>query len=434
MIERYTREEIGKLWTDEAKFSGWLAVEIAACEAFSELGKVPKDAGMRIKKNARVDAERIKELEFGPEGTGHDLIAFLKCLAESVGDDARYIHMGLTSYDIEDTALAVRMRDSADIILEGMKALKDVLILKAREYKHTLMVGRTHGIHAEPTTLGLKFALWIKEIERDIERIEAAKETISFGKLSGAVGNFAHVPPMVEEYVCKKLGLKPAPVSTQVLQRDRHAEYLTSLAITASSLDKFATEIRNLQRTEIAEVSEPFGKKQKGSSAMPHKRNPIICERISGLARVLRANAVCSLNNIALWHERDITNSSAERIIIPDTIILTDYIVTKFCEVIKGLDVYPERMQENLKKTGGLIFSQRVLLALIDKGLSRDGAYDLVQKAAKEVWGGKRDFKKALLEAKEVSSLLMSREIEDCFRLEYYLKNVDAIFKRAGIT
>ena len=434
MIERYTPEKIGKIWAEQAKFSGWLDVEIAACEALSETGVVPRDAVERIKKNAKVDVERIKELELGPGGTGHDLIAFLKCLAESLGDDARYVHLGLTSYDVEDTALAIRMRDSAAIILADLEALKDALIKQARKHKHTVMVGRTHGVHAEPTTLGLKFALWVKELERDIERVEKAKETISVGKLSGAVGNFAHTDPGIEEYVCKRLDLKPAPVSTQILQRDRHAEYLTSLAITAGSLDKFATEIRNLQRTEIGEVAEPFKKGQKGSSAMPHKRNPIVCERISGLARVIRANAAASLDNIALWHERDLTNSSAERILIPDTIITTDYIIIKCREVIKDLDVFPERMKENLARTGGLIFSQRILLALVEKGLSRDKAYNLVQAAAKEAWDGKTDFTEALLKSKEITSLFNSREIEEFFDTAYYLRNVDTIFKRAGIS
>lgn len=427
MIERYTLPRMGKIWEDQNRFQKMLDVEIKACEAFAKRGLIPKSALSEIKKRARFDIERIKEIE---KDTKHDVIAFIMNVSENVGDAAKYVHMGLTSNDVLDTSLSLLMRQTADLLLEDLRRLNIALAKKAKKYKNTVCVGRTHGVHAEPTTFGLKFALFYAETERNIERLKQAKEVISYGKLSGAVGTFANVDPAVEEYVCRKLGLKPAPISTQVLQRDRHAQFLTTLAITGSSLEKFATEIRNLQRTEILEAEEYFSAEQKGSSAMPHKRNPITCERVAGLARVLRANAHAAMENISLWHERDITHSSVERIIIPDSCILLDYMIDTFVDVVSHLLVYPERMIENLNKTKGLIFSQKVLLALIDKGLSRREAYDLVQRCAMRVWKENVDFKVILMEDNDIARFLTHEEIESCFDLNYYTKNVDKIYKR----
>lgn len=427
MIERYTRPRMGRIWSEEYKFQKWLEIEILACEARAQLGEIPPEAVERIKRKAKFQLERIQELE---RITHHDVVAFLTAVGDSLGEDARYLHLGMTSYDVLDTALSLRLKEAADLIIQGLKKLQEVLREKAQLYKNTVIIGRTHGIHAEPTTFGLKLALWYEECRRNQDRIQRIKELISYGKISGAVGTFATVPPSVEEYVCQKLGLLPAPISSQIISRDRHAEYLTSLAIVAGSLEKFATEIRNLQRTEILEMEEPFARGQKGSSAMPHKRNPIVCEQICGLARLVRAYAMAALENISLWHERDLTHSSVERVILPDSTILVDYILHRFMEVVRGLMVYPENMRFNLEKTGGLIFSQRVLLALMEKGLPRDQAYQLVQRNALAAWENKCDFRDLLRQDTEVGQYLNPQELEACFDLDYYLKYVEFIFSR----
>ncbi|KPK39836.1 MAG: adenylosuccinate lyase [Omnitrophica WOR_2 bacterium SM23_29] len=427
MIGRYTLPKMGKIWEDQNRFQKMLDVEIKACEAFAKKGLIPKTALSEIKRRARFDVERIKEIE---KDTKHDVVAFILNVSENVGPAAKYIHMGLTSNDVLDTALSLLMRQAANVIMEDLRRLALALAKKARRYKNTVCVGRTHGVHAEPTTFGLKFALFYAETQRNTKRLEAARDVISYGKLSGAVGTFANVDPSIEEYVCRKLGLNPAPISTQILQRDRHAQFLTTLAIVGSSLEKFATEIRSLQRTEILEAEEYFSKEQKGSSAMPHKRNPVTCERIAGLARVLRANAHAAMENISLWHERDISHSSVERIIVPDSCILLDYAINTFVDIVSHLLVYPERMIENLNMTKGLIFSQRILLSLIDKGLTRSEAYDLVQRCAMRVWRENIDFRAILMEDNEVARFLTHEDIESCFDLNYYTKNVDRIYKR----
>ena len=430
MIDRYTLPEMGKLWSEEEKFRTWLEIEILACEARSELGEIPPEALKKIKENARIDVRRIEEIE---KEVRHDLIAFLNVVGEGIGDEARFVHLGLTSYDIEDTALAVRMVKAVDLIIGAFKKLEDALKEKAVEHKNTIMMGRTHGMHAQPVTFGLKMALMYAETNRNHERLTQMRKFISCGKLSGAVGTYAQCPPSVEKYVCEKLNLEPAKVSTQILQRDRHAHYLSTLAIAASSLDKFAMEIRNLQRTEISEVQEPFRRGQKGSSAMPHKRNPIICERVCGLSRVIRSNAQAGFENVALWHERDLTNSSVERVIIPDSSILIFYILTKFTEVIKGLSVYPERMQKNMELSKGLFFSQQILTSLINKGLSRDSAYDIVQRCAMRTHNEDIDFKGALMDDSEVKQYLNEKELENSFNLDSLLKSVDEIYKRLNL-
>ncbi|NLW06760.1 MAG: adenylosuccinate lyase [Clostridia bacterium] len=430
MIERYTLPAMGRIWEEEYKYRTWLAIEIYTCEAMTKLGQVPEAALAEIKARADFDIQRIKEIE---AVTNHDVIAFLTSVAEKVGDASKYIHMGLTSSDILDTALAVQMRDAAGLLLQRLQQLRAELVKKAREHKYTLMMGRTHGVHAEPTTFGLKIALWVMEIDRNIIRLEQAREMISVGKISGAVGTFANIDPRVEEYVCQRLGLKPALISTQVLQRDRHAHYLTTLAIIGASLDKMATEIRNLQRTDILEVEEPFKKGQKGSSAMPHKRNPIMSERVAGLARVLRGNALAALENVALWHERDITHSSVERVIIPDSTILLDYMLAKFTDIIAGLNVYPENMRRNLETTHGLIFSQRVLLALVNKGVLRETAYAWVQRNALQAWREHMPLQELLLADPDIKEYLKREEIEDLFDYNYHLRQVDYIFRRAGL-
>src|SRR3989304_780715 len=424
MIERYTLPEMGKLWSEEAKFSKWLEIELLACEAYVKLGQVPRKAYLKIKRKAKFDIERILELE---RRTQHDLVAFLSNLAENIGEEAKYLHYGMTSHDVEDTALSLRMREAGKIISDDLNNLSSVLKKKAQSYKHTPIMGRTHGVHAEPTSFGLKLALWYEEIHRNQERLQHAIQSISVGRIAGSVGNFAHISPKVEEFVCKKLGLKPDKVSTQILQRDRHAQYLTTLAIIAGTLEKIALEIRNLQRTEILEVEEPFAEGQKGSSSMPHKRNPIICERICGLARVLRSNSIAALENIPLWHERDISHSSAERIIIPDSFILLDYMLEKSIFVIEGLNVIESNMKRNLMKYGGIIFSQRVLLELIKKGMKREDAYALVQKAALKAWNDEGDFKENLLEEKKILSLLTRDELEELFDVKYHLRYIDKI-------
>jgi adenylosuccinate lyase len=430
VIDRYTLPEMKKLWSEEEKFGTWLEIEILACEARSKLGEVPPQALKKIREKARIDVKKIQEAE---EKVKHDLIAFLNVIGEEIGEEAKFVHLGLTSYDIEDTALAVRMCKAIDLIKEALEKLENALRKKAEEFKNTVMMGRTHGMHAEPITFGLKMALMYAEVQRDLERLLQLRKFISCGKLSGAVGTYSHCPPFVEKYVCEKLGLEPAKVSTQILQRDRHAHYLASLAIIASSLDKFAREIRNLQRTEVAEVEEPFYKGQKGSSAMPHKRNPIVCERVCGLARVVRSNAQAGFENVALWHERDLTNSSAERVIIPDSSTLVFYMLAKFTEVIEGLTVHPERMLKNMELSQGLFFSQRILTSLISKGLSRDSAYNIVQRCAMRAHSKGIHFKDALIEDKEIRKYLSEKELEDSFNLDYLSCNVDEIYKRLGI-
>lgn len=427
MIPRYTRPEMGRLWEPENRFQKWLDVEIAACEAWAELGEIPKKAVTVIKKKARFDVNRIDEIEATVK---HDVIAFLTSVAENVGPESRFIHRGLTSSDIVDTALSLLMKEASDIIIKDIKELMDVMKRQAYKYKDTPVIGRSHGVHAEPITFGLKFALWYEDMKRNMNRMKRAKEVISVGKLSGAVGTFSNIPPEIEEKVCKKLGLRPEPVATQVVQRDRHAEYLTTLALIAASIEKIAVEVRHLQRTEVLEVEEPFAKGQKGSSAMPHKRNPVGCENLSGLARLVRANAMAAFENIPLWHERDISHSSVERVIIPDSSILCDYMLTRLKEILDGLHVYPDRMKNNMAKSFGLYNSQRVLLALTDKSLSREDAYIIVQRNAMRSWGEGVEFKKLLLKDKDIKQYLTAKEIEEIFDLEYYLKNVDYIFKR----
>jgi len=429
MIDRYSLEKMKSIWSEENKFRKWLEVELAACDAWKSLGKIPDAALKKIKKAAKFSVRRINEIE---KTTDHDVIAFLTNVAEHVGPDSRFIHMGMTSSDVVDTALSLLMRESAQLIIADIEGLVNALRSKAREYKFTPMIGRSHGIHAEPTTFGLKMALYMMEMKRNLDRMNRAKDVISVGKFSGAVGTYSNIDPKVEEVACKKLGLKRAEVSTQVIQRDRHAEYLSSIAITAATLEKIATEIRSLQRTEIQEVEEPFKKGQKGSSAMPHKRNPITCERITGLARVLRANAMVALENIALWHERDISHSSTERIIIPDSSILIDYMLQTLTRIIDNLVVYPENMKKNIDKTQGLIFSQRILLMLIGKGLTREEAYNIVQTNAMKA-RGRRPLKDEVLADATAAKHLSAKEIESAFDINYYLRNVGDIFKRIGL-
>ncbi|MBI4686611.1 MAG: adenylosuccinate lyase [Nitrospirae bacterium] len=427
MIPRYTRPEMGKLWEPHSRFQKWLDVEIAACEAWTALGKIPKKSLETIKKKARFDVKRIDEIE---KTVKHDVIAFLTSVAESVGPDSRYIHKGLTSSDVVDTALALLMRDSADIIIADIKELMKVLKEQAFKYKNTPCIGRSHGIHAEPMTFGLKFVLWYEDAKRNLERLKRAREIISIGKFSGAVGTFSNIPTKLEEHVCKRLGLKPEPIATQVVQRDRHAEFLNSLALTAACIEKIALEIRHLQRTEVLEAEEPFEAGQKGSSAMPHKRNPVGCENLCGLARVVRSNAMAGMENIALWHERDISHSSVERVIIPDSAILVDYMLQRLAKILKGLHIYPERMKENINRSYGLYNSQRVMLALTEKDLSREDAYQIVQKNAMQSWRERKDFKGLLKKDKDIKKYLPINEIEKIFDLAYYLRNVDYIFKR----
>lgn len=427
MIERYTRPEMGRIWTLENKYSRWLDVEIAVCEAWAELGEIPGEALKIIKKKARFDVERIEEIE---KTVKHDVIAFLTSVAENVGPESRYIHKGLTSSDVVDTAQSLLMREASNIIIEDIKTLREVLKEQAFRHKETPCIGRSHGVHAEPMTFGLKFALWWEEMGRNMERMKRAREVISVGKISGAVGTFSNIPVEIEEKVCKTLGLKPEPVATQVVQRDRHAEYLLTLAIIAATIEKIAIEIRHLQRTEVLEAEEPFEAGQKGSSAMPHKRNPIGCENLSGLARVVRANALASIENIALWHERDISHSSVERIIIPDSSILVDYMLNRLTGILKNLQVYPDRMKENMQKSFGLFNSQRVMLALTEKGLTREEAYLLVQKNAMKSWEERKDFKSLLLKDRDIKKHLSSSEIEALFDTRNYFNNIDYIFRR----
>lgn len=430
MIDRYTLPEMGRIWTVENRLSTMLEVEILACEAMAELGMIPREAAQNIRAKAAFDVKRIEEIE---EITKHDVIAFLTNVAEYVGEDAKYIHMGMTSSDILDTALSVQMKQAGELILQKMKALGEVLKEKAARYKDAIMMGRTHGVHAEPVTFGLKMALWYTENQRNMERLEQAIKMVSVGKISGAVGTFANIPPQIEEYVCEKLGLEPALVSTQIIQRDRHAHYMAILAVIASSLDKFATELRHLQRTEVLEVEEPFAKGQKGSSAMPHKKNPVLGERISGLARVIRGNALAAYENVALWHERDISHSSVERVILPDSTILVHYMLDKMTGIIKNLKVNTDNMRQNIEKTLGLIFSQRIMLALVEKGIARDTAYQMTQRNAMRAWDEKKDFKTLVLEDGDIMTHLTPEEIESLFDYTYHTRHVDYILKRAGI-
>lgn len=430
MIERYSRPEIANIWTLENKFRIWLDIEIAACEAMTEKGIIPQEDLKIIKEKADFNVERILEIE---AEVHHDVIAFLTCVGEYVGPSSRYIHYGLTSSDIGDTALCMQLRQSGEIILKEIDNLTEKLKAQAVKYKNTPCMGRSHGVHAEPTTFGLKMALYYQEFLRDKERMKKAIENISFGKLSGAVGTFSNIDPEIETMVCAKLGLKPAPVSTQVIQRDRHAEFMAAVAITAGSLDKLATEIRHLQRTEVREVEEPFRAGQKGSSAMPHKRNPILCERVSGLSRVIKSNLVTALDNMTLWHERDISHSSAERVILPDSTITLDYLLHNMAFIIENLHIYPERMLKNLKSSGELFNSQSLLLKLVEKGLSREEAYKAVQDIAMKVWAESGNLKEAALKDKTISGKLAKKEIEELFDLDRYYKNIDYVFERAGL-
>jgi len=427
LISRYSRAEMTKIWSDEAKYRNWLRVEIAACEAWAKLGRVPPDALENIKERAKFDLERINELE---KVVKHDVVAFLTAVSEHVGKDSRYIHLGLTSSDVLDTAFALQLREAATTIIEDIKDVIGVLKEIAFRHKLTPMVGRTHGIHAEPTTLGLVCALWYDEMNRNLERMERAKEIISVGKISGAVGTFANVPPFVEEHVCRLLGLKPAKISTQIVQRDVHAEYFLTLSIIASTIEKIAVQIRHFQRTEVLELEEPFTEGQKGSSAMPHKRNPILSENLCGLSRLVRSYALSALENIPLWHERDISHSSVERVIGPDATILIDFMLNRLKHLLESLHIYPENMEKNLGLTRGLIFSEKVLLELVGKGLTREKAYELVQRNAMKSWKEKENLKNLLLNDEEIRNLLSLEEIEVCFGIAHDLKNVDYIFER----
>jgi adenylosuccinate lyase len=419
-----------RVWSDENKFDKWLKVEIAVCEAWAELGVIPREAVPKIKR-ARLNLKRMEEIL---KETHHDITAFLGSVAESVGDESRFIHLGLTSSDVIDTALSLQLIESAELLSQDIKELISVLAQKAIKYKYITMIGRTHGVHAEPITFGFKLALWVEEMRRNLQRLSEAKKTIAVGKISGAVGTYATLSPEVEEKACARLGLAPAPVSSQILQRDRHAQFVTTLAIIASSLEKFATEIRGLQRTETREVEEPFAPTQTGSSAMPHKRNPELCERICGLARLVRGYALTSMENIALWHERDISHSSTERIILPDSCLVVDYILPLFTSIMQGLQVYPQRMKRNIALTKGLIFSQRVMLTLINKGLSRQKAYELVQRNAMKAWKRNRSFLNLLKADPEVTAVLSPSELEQNFDEQYYLRYIDDVFKRLGLT
>jgi len=430
VIQRYTLPEIGNIWAQENKYRKWLEVELAVCEVLASKGEIPQNAWKEIREKADFDSKRIDEIEVTVK---HDVIAFLTSVAEYVGPSSRYIHMGMTSSDMLDTATSLQLKESGAIILDDLAELRKVLKKRAVEHKHTVCMGRSHGIHAEPTTFGLKMALWYDETRRNIERMESAIEQIAVGKISGAVGTFAYLDPDVEEAVCKKLGLKPAPVSTQVIQRDRHAHFMTTLAVIAATLEKISIEIRHLQRTEVLEAEEYFSKGQKGSSSMPHKRNPITCERITGLARLVRSNAMAALENVALWHERDISHSSVERVILPDSTILLHYMLRKAIRLIDQLIVYPEKMKEHVDLTGGLIFSQSLLLALTKKGMTREEAYTLVQNQAMQCWKSGNDFKQVVLNDPVIGKTLSKDEIEKCFDLKNQLRNVDRIFRRIDL-
>jgi adenylosuccinate lyase len=427
MIPRYTSPEMGAVWSDQRRYDTWLEVELAAADAMADAGLIPRVAASDLRAKAAFDIARIEEIE---QTTQHDVIAFTTAVAEHVGPSARWLHFGLTSSDVLDTALAIQMRDASALIVRDIGALMEVVRERAEEHRRTPMIGRTHGVHAEPMTFGLKLALWYAELQRDLDRVLRARQVISVGKISGAVGTFAHLDPSIEARVCERLGLEPAPVSSQVIQRDRHAELLSALAITAASLEKFALEIRGLQKTEIGEVEEPFGKGQKGSSAMPHKRNPIGSEQIVGLARLIRANAMAAYENIALWHERDISHSSVERVILPDSFIALDHMLRRFTRIVRGMVVYPDRMLENLGRSRGVVFSGTVLLELARRGVSREQAYEWVQRNAMRAFHERRDFKGLLLEDPDVARVLTPVDIEKAFSLDDQLRNVDTVFAR----
>ncbi|GAA4725444.1 adenylosuccinate lyase [Brevibacillus fulvus] len=430
MIERYSRPEMRAIWTEENKFKAWLEVEILACEAWSKLGVIPAEDVQKLREKASFQIERIYEIE---AETRHDVVAFTRAVSESLGEEKKWVHYGLTSTDVVDTALSYLLLQANRILEKDLEDFIAILADKAREYKDTVMMGRTHGVHAEPTTFGLKLALWHEEMKRNLKRFRQAKEEVAYGKISGAVGTYANIDPFVEKYVCEQLGLQPAPISTQTLQRDRHAEYMATLALIATSLDKFATEIRGLQKSEIREVEEPFAKGQKGSSAMPHKRNPIGCENISGLSRVIRGHMLSAYENVPLWHERDISHSSVERVILPDATQLLNYMLRRFMNIVKNLTVFPENMKRNMDRTFGLIYSQQVLLKLIDKGLSREQAYDTVQPRAMQAWEEQRSFREIIGQDETVKRLLTVEELDDCFDYRYHLKHVDMIFERLGL-
>jgi adenylosuccinate lyase len=427
MISRYTRPEMGRIWSEENSFQKWLDVEILAAEGLARMGRVPKAAISRIRKKARLDVKRIRAIEAEVK---HETIAFLSAVAETIGDDARHLHVGMTSSDVMDTALAIQFKEASALLEQDIKDLLTVLRRQARKYKWTVMIGRTHGVHAEPITFGLKLAIWYQEMERHLLRFRQAMEDICVGKISGAVGTFAQIPPQVEAYVCRKSGLKPAPVSNQIVQRDRHAYYFSTLALIASSLEKFAVEIRHLQRTEVQEAEEPFTQGQKGSSAMPHKRNPILSENVSGLARLMRSYAHAAMENIPLWHERDISHSSVERVIAPDATIALDFMLRRMTYVLANLCVYPKNMARNLAKTGGAVFSEKVLLALVGKGVARDVAYRMVQPHALRVGKEGGDLKRELLADAEIRRYLSAQEIDDLWDVKHHLANIDVIFRR----
>ncbi|GIN97552.1 adenylosuccinate lyase [Siminovitchia terrae] len=430
MIERYTRPEMGAVWKEKNRYKAWLEVEILACEAWAEFGEIPKEDVKKIREKAGFDVDRIKEIELE---TRHDVVAFTRAVSETLDEERKWIHYGLTSTDVVDTALSYLLKQANTIIRKDLENFINILREKAIEHKDTVMMGRTHGVHAEPTTFGLKLALWYEEMKRNLERFNQAAAGVEFGKISGAVGTYANIDPFIEKFVCEKLGLQPAPLSTQTLQRDRHAHYMGVLALIATSIEKFAVEIRGLQKSETREVEEFFAKGQKGSSAMPHKRNPIASENMAGMARVIRGYMVTAYDNVPLWHERDISHSSAERIILPDATIALNYMLNRFGNVVKNLTVYPENMKRNMDRTLGLIFSQQVLLTLIDKGLSREEAYDTVQPKAMEAWEKQVSFKTLIEEDATVQKLLSQDEIDACFGPRYHLKHVDTIFERLGL-
>jgi adenylosuccinate lyase len=430
MIERYSRPEMARIWTEENKFKAWLEVEILSCEAWSELGVIPKQDVQALRENASFNIDRIYEIELE---TRHDVIAFTRAVSETLGPERKWVHYGLTSTDVVDTALGYLLKQANEIIEKDIVNFIAILKDKAVAFKHTPMMGRTHGVHAEPTTFGLKMALWHEEMKRNLERFRAAADGVQFGKISGAVGTYANIDPFVEEYVCRKLGTKPAPISTQTLQRDRHADYMATLALIGSSLDKFAIEIRALQKSEFREVEEPFAKGQKGSSAMPHKRNPIGCESISGLSRVIRGHMITAYENVPLWHERDISHSSVERIILPDATTLLNYMLNRFGNIVKNLTVFPENMKRNMQRTYDVPFSGRVLTKLIDKGFAREQAYDTVQPRAMQAWEEQRSFRDIIENTAVITDVLSAEEIADCFDPTWHLKHVDTIFDRLGL-
>lgn len=430
MIDRYSREEMANIWTDQNRYEAWLEVEILACEAWSELGHIPKEDVKKIRQNAKVDVKRAQEIE---QETRHDVVAFTRQVSETLGDERKWVHYGLTSTDVVDTALSYVIKQANEIIEKDIERFIKILEEKAKNYKYTLMMGRTHGVHAEPTTFGVKMALWYTEMKRNLKRFKEVRKEIEVGKMSGAVGTFANIPPEIEQYVCDHLGIDTASVSTQTLQRDRHAYYIATLALVATSLEKFAVEIRNLQKTETREVEEAFAKGQKGSSAMPHKRNPIGSENITGISRVIRGYITTAYENVPLWHERDISHSSAERIMLPDVTIALDYALNRFTNIVDRLTVFEDNMRNNIDKTFGLIFSQRVLLALINKGMVREEAYDRVQPKAMESWETKTPFRQLIEKDESITNVLSKEELDECFNPEHHLNQVDTIFKRAGL-